>query len=45
MPARFVQMKKVAAEIADKRRRNVPLVPDLKVIEVRYEPVSTAGQF
>jgi hypothetical protein len=45
MPARFVQMKKVAAEIADKRRRNVPLVPDLKVIEVRHEPVSTVGQF
>lgn len=45
MPVRFVQMKKVAAEIADKRRRNVPLVPDLKVIEVRHEPVSAAGQF
>jgi hypothetical protein len=45
MPVRFVQMKRVAAEIADKRRRNIPLVPDLKVIEVRHEPVAAASQF
>ena len=29
-PVRFVQMRKVAAEIADKKRRHLPLVPDLK---------------
>ncbi len=29
--ARFVQMRKVAAEIADKKRQGLPLVPNLKV--------------
>jgi hypothetical protein len=29
-PVRFVQMREVAAEIADKERRHLPLVPDLK---------------
>jgi hypothetical protein len=29
-PARFVQMQKVAAEIADKERRHLPLVPELR---------------
>jgi len=29
-PVRFVQMQKVAAEIADKQRRGLPLVPELK---------------
>ncbi len=38
MPARFVQMKKVAAEIAEKRRRNLPLVPDLKIVPEQEEP-------
>lgn len=37
MPVRFVQMKKVAAEIADKRRRNLPLVPDLKFMPTQDE--------
>jgi len=31
-PVRFVQMKRVAAEIAEKQRNHVPLVPDLKEI-------------
>jgi hypothetical protein len=31
-PLRFVQMKRVAAEIAEKQRRHLPLVPDLKEI-------------
>jgi predicted Zn-dependent protease len=31
-PARFVQMQKVAAEIAEKRRRGVPLEPELKTV-------------
>ena len=36
-PVRFVQMQKVAAEIADKQRRNAPLVPELKAVEA--EPI------
>jgi len=32
-PVRFVQMREVAAEIADKKRRHLPLVPDLKFPE------------
>lgn len=39
-PARAVQMKKVAAEIADKRRRNLPLVPDLKFAQSQEEPAT-----
>lgn len=30
-PVRFLQMKKVAAEIADKKARGLPLVPDTRV--------------
>jgi len=30
---RFVQMQKVVAEIADKRRRNEPLIPELKTLQ------------
>ena len=30
-PERFVQMQNVAAEIADKKRRQLPLLPELKV--------------
>jgi beta-barrel assembly-enhancing protease len=29
-PTRFIQIREVAAEIADKKRRHLPLVPDLK---------------
>src|SRR4051812_18979696 len=36
-PTRFVQMREVAAEIADKRRRHLPLVPELKF---KPEPVA-----
>ena len=32
-PVRFVQMQKVAAEIADKQRRNAPLMPELRTVE------------
>jgi hypothetical protein len=32
-PERFLQMRKVAEEIADKKRRNLPLVPELKVMQ------------
>ena len=36
--ARFVQLQKVTAEIAEKKRRHQPLVPDLKYITVEHEP-------
>lgn len=39
-PVRFVQMQKVAAEIAEKRRRNLPLVPDLKFPPTQDEPAT-----
>jgi hypothetical protein len=32
-PVRFVQMQKVIAEIAEKQRRNAPLVPELKAVQ------------
>jgi hypothetical protein len=37
-PERFIQMRKVAAEIADKQRRHLPLVPELKVMQAQSEP-------
>lgn len=37
-PARFVQMQKVAAEIADKRRRELPLIPELKSVDADAAP-------
>ena len=39
-PVRFLQMRKTAEEIADKQRRNLPLVPKLKVIEVDVAPAA-----
>jgi hypothetical protein len=42
-PVRVVQMQKVAAEIADKKRRDLPLVPDLRFVEVKSEPPDTGG--
>lgn len=46
MPVRFVQMKKVAEEIADKRRRNLPLVPELKFMQAENEaePPTSSGR-
>jgi hypothetical protein len=35
---RFVQMQKVVAEIADKQRRNAPLVPELKTLQAEADP-------
>jgi predicted Zn-dependent protease len=43
-PVRFVQMQKVAAEIADKQRRNAPLIPELKVIQADAEPQAIQGE-
>ena len=37
-PARFVQMQKVAAEIMEKQRRNLPLVPELKNVRADADP-------
>ncbi len=39
-PERFIQMQKVAEEIADKKHRNLPLVPEMKVSQVRPEPAA-----
>lgn len=40
-PTRFVQMQKVAAEIADKQRRHLPLVPDLRFIQAAQPPTQS----
>jgi len=37
-PVRFLQMRAVAAEIADKERRHLPLVPELKTLQAADEP-------
>jgi predicted Zn-dependent protease len=37
-PVRFLQMRAVAAEIADKERRHLPLVPELKTLQAAGEP-------
>lgn len=37
-PVRFIQMQKVAAEIADKQRRGLPLNPELKSAEMEAKP-------
>jgi Peptidase family M48/PDZ domain len=39
-PARFVQMHKTITEIADKKRRHLPLLPDVKVVEVDAPPAA-----
>jgi len=36
-PVRYLQMRKVIEEIADKKRRGLPLVPELKTTEVQSE--------
>jgi Zn-dependent protease with chaperone function len=41
-PERFVQMQNVAAEIADKKRRQLPLLPELKVTQVDAEPAAAS---
>jgi len=41
-PVRFLQMRAVAAEIADKERRHLPLVPELKTYTVEVPPASDA---
>lgn len=41
-PVRFVQLQKVIAEIADKRRRNMQLIPELKVADADTVPMTPA---
>ena len=44
-PVRFVQMRKVAAEIADKQRRRLPLIPELNIIETDTEPEYSGREY
>lgn len=44
-PVRFVQMQKVAAEIADKQRRGLPLVPELKSMDTDPERETIRREF
>ena len=37
-PVRFIQMRAVAAEIADKQRRHLPLIPELKPVAAQAAP-------
>jgi predicted Zn-dependent protease len=41
-PVRYLQMRKVIDEIADKKRRNLPLLPELKIAQVHAEPAPAA---
>lgn len=42
-PVRFLQLQKVAAEIADKRARGLPLTPDLRFVQSE-QPPSPSGE-
>ena len=42
-PARFVQMQKTIAEIADKKRRHLLLVPETKMVQADTPPVAARG--
>ena len=44
-PERFLQMRQVAAEIADKQGRHLPLTPELKFAGARQEPAAQSGNF
>jgi Peptidase family M48/PDZ domain len=37
-PARFVQMQKTIAEIGDKKRRHLPLVPEVTLVRTETQP-------
>lgn len=43
-PVRFVQMQKVAAEIADKQRRHLPLEPELRFMNADAQPPMNSGE-
>ena len=40
-PVRYIQMREVAAEIADKERRHLPLIPELKKVAPPASPATT----
>lgn len=40
-PTRFLQMQKVAAEIADKKARGEPLTPDLRFVQADQPPMQS----
>ncbi len=44
-PARFIFMRKTIAEIEDKERRHMPLVPELKMAVARAQPADTPAGF
>jgi len=44
LPERFLQMRKVAEEIADKKRRNLPLVPELKVMQAATQSAAEVAR-
>jgi hypothetical protein len=41
---RFLQMQKVAAEIANKESRGLPLDPELKLINAEAQPPMNSGE-
>jgi hypothetical protein len=43
-PMRFVQMQKVAAEIADKESHGLPLDPELKILNADAQPPMNSGE-
>lgn len=43
-PVRFVQMQKAAAEIADKQRKNLPLIPDVRFRQADQPPSQTGEE-
>lgn len=40
-PTRFIQMQKVAAEIAEKKARGAPLTPDLRFVQAEQPPTQS----
>jgi hypothetical protein len=44
-PLRFIQMREVAAEIADKERRHLPLIPELKPVATQAAPTPSAYNY
>ena len=43
-PERFILMRQTIAEIADKERRNLPLVPELKTTQAESQPAPAREQ-
>jgi hypothetical protein len=43
-PERFLQLQQVEAEIADKERRHLPLIPDLKAAQADTAPAMPSGE-